>query len=334
MFQLASPVWLVLLLLPLLIYATWRAKSRQNLWGAQLPFASRLRDGGGIAVTEPAGRWRYAILALLWALLVFALSNPLWLGPLAHGQRAGRNIMVALDLSGSMATQDMQYHDQYYTRLAMVKRVAKTFIDQRNQDRIGLILFGSQAYLQTPLTFDHAALQLMLADATVGLAGQRTAIGDAIGLAIKRLLRYPEQSRVLVLLTDGMNNAGSTLPMDAARVAKENRVKIYTIGLAGGKMPMQTIFGTQMVDTRGDLDERTLQQIATLTGGVYFKASSGEDLAKVYRTLDQLESTTHQPQYARPITALFYWPLGLALVISFLWALWVCVRLRRHQEVV
>ena len=182
---------------------------------------------------------------------------------------------------------------------------------------MGLILFGSQAYLQAPLTFDRRTVRTWLDEARIGIAGKNTAIGDAIGMAIKRLRQRPAQSRVLILVTDGANNAGQIDPLTAARLAAEEGVKIYPIGI--GADPEQTgSLGILGVNPSLDLDEPALKALAETTGGQYFRARDGEELLKIKDTLDTLEPVEQQPTQARPAQALYSGPLALALVLSLL----------------
>ena len=201
----------------------------------------------------------------------------------------------------------------------------ETFIEQRKTDRLGLILFGSQAYLQTPLTFDHQTLQQLLKEAQIGIAGPRTAIGDAIGLALKRLKDRPSDSKVLILLTDGANTAGEISPVQAAELAAQKGLRIYTVGVGADEMVLPGIFGSRFgrraINPSADLDETTLKEIAEITGGQYFRAKNTDELRRIYELLDELEPAEADPEVFRPINSLFYWPLGLVFVISGLLAL-------------
>jgi Ca-activated chloride channel homolog len=257
----------------------------------------------------------------IWSLLLLSAANPQWLGKSYDLPRSGRDILLAIDISGSMEIPDMELNNQTTDRLNVVKQVAQRFVQQRAGDRVGLILFGSRAYLQTPLTFDLKTIQAMLNDATVGLAGPQTAIGDAIGLAIKHLRKYNQDSKVLILLTDGVNNSGWVAPLDAAKVAADYGIRIYTIGLGSNQMLLPSRFGTQLLNPSFELDETTLQEIAGITKGVYFRAENPQDLANVYRHLNQLEPRMGNKEIFRPKTPLYPWPLGLALLLSWLWAL-------------
>ncbi len=320
MFNFAWP-WL-LLILPLPLLVRWLLPPFSTRSAAiKIPFFNALRT------TIGSSRWHFSnatnlgrliLASLIWILLVLAAAGPQWLGKPINLPRKGRNIMLAVDLSGSMATPDMTWHGKPATRLQVVKQVADRFIQQRVGDRLGLILFGTRAYLQTPLTFDRTTVQQMLNDATVGLAGPRTAIGDAVGLAIKRLQHYPNDSRVLILLTDGGNNSGHVLPIDAAKVAAKEHIRIYTVGLGAERMVVQGIFGPQVVNPSAGLDEKMLQAVAKITGGLYFRAKNPQDLAHVYHSLDQLEPIASGKATYRPITQLYPWPLGLAFLLVLL----------------
>ncbi len=270
--------------------------------------------------TRPRSRLRLVLATLTWLLLVLAAARPQLIGETVHLPVTGRSLMLAVDLSGSMQNEDMQIGRQQVDRLTAVKQVAGEFIKKRKGDRIGLILFGDQAYLQAPLTFDRKTVITLLDEAQIGLAGQKTAIGDAIGLAIKRLSKEPARNRVLILLTDGANTAGSIDPLKAADLAASEGVRIYTIGIGGGEMLVRTPFGVQRI-THSDLDEDTLKAIAGKTGGRFFRARDTAQLAKIYDLLDRIEPVSKDEQTWRPVDELYAWPLGAALLLSVLIAL-------------
>lgn len=327
MFSWVWPYAFVLVLLPALIWLlTPRAKSLQGL-ALKVPFFQRLQQiqrvgfGNGL---HGHFSWRYLLLILIWLLLVCALAGPQWLGAPITSAQQGRDLVLAIDLSGSMRTPDMIYDGEAMTRIAAVKKVAGDFIAKRAGDRLGLVLFGSRAYLQTPLTFDHKTVQLMLNDATIGLAGERTAIGDAIGLAVKRLMQYPKESRALILLTDGGDNASAVKPLAAAEVAKQQGIKIYTIGIGAESMTVQGVFGPQIVHPTSDLDIDGLKAIAKATGGQFFRAINANALDGIYAKINQLEPTLGDAQTIRPRTPLYPWPLGVAILLSLLLALSYC----------
>lgn len=201
------------------------------------------------------------------------------------------------------------------SRLHAVQKLFGDFIEGRRGDRVGLILFGTRAYLQAPLTFDRHTVRIWLDEALIGIAGKDTALGDAIGLAVKRLRQRPAESRVLVLITDGANTAGEISPQTAAKLAAEEQVKVYTIGI--GADPKQGgVAGLFGLNPGLDLDEPALKAIAESTGGEYFRARNGEELQRISDSLDQLEPVEQKPTQARPAIALYRWPLLLALLIS------------------
>ena len=260
------------------------------------------------------------LLALTWLALVVAACRPQWIGEPIAIPTSGRDLLLAVDISGSMEEADMQVGNDLVDRLSVVKTVVGDFVERRSGDRLGLILFGSNAYLQTPLTFDRKTVNTLLQEALIGFAGKATAIGDAIGLGVKRLKDRPENARVIILLTDGANTSGEVEPLKAAQLARAYQVKIYTIGMGADEVLRRTLFGTRRVNPSVDLDEKTLSSIAQLTGGEYFRARSPEDLARIYARLDELEPVAQDKETFRPTKALFHWPLGIAFIASFLLA--------------
>ena len=262
--------------------------------------------------------WRQqAPFLLLWLMLLTAAARPQWLGEPLPIAASGRDLLVAVDVSGSMDFPDMQWNDEDVSRLSLVQHLLGDFLESRDGDRVGLILFGSQAYLQAPLTFDRRTVRVWLDEARIGIAGKNTAIGDAIGLALKRLRMRPAQSRVLILVTDGANNGGEIDPLTAAKLAANEGVKIYPIGI--GADPEES-GATALLGGNPtlDLDEPELKVIAEVTGGRYFRARDGRELQAIKDTLDQLEPVTQQPTQARPAQALYQWPLAFALLLSIL----------------
>jgi len=281
----------------------------------KVPFLEDFSD----AETRAASRteqWPLLVAAIAWLLLVIACTRPQWLGEPIEQAVSGRDLMLAVDLSGSMEVKDFVINNKTVDRLTAIKWVAGDFINRRAGDRLGLILFGTQAYLQTPLTFDRKTVATLLDEAVIGLAGDNTAIGDAIGLGVKRLKNQEVNSRVLILLTDGANTAGEVTPLKAAELAAEHQLKIYTIGIGADEMLVRSFFGSHKVNPSQDLDEATLTAIAEKTGGVYFRARNTDELEKIYRLLDQLEPVEKDKQYFRPRTELYYWPLSVALMLA------------------
>lgn len=264
-------------------------------------------------VVSQARKWPLLLAILAWILLVFSVMRPQWMGDPIEQAISGRDLMLAIDLSGSMEEQDFMIKDTRVDRLTATKHVAEQFIGRRVGDRLGLILFGTQAYLQTPLTFDRTTVVTLLQESALGLAGENTAIGDAIGLAVIRLRKQQADSRVLILLTDGANTAGEVTPIKAAELAAEIGLKIYTIGIGADEMMVRSFFGSRKVNPSRDLDEKTLKAIAEKTGGHYFRARNTQEMDKIYQLLDKLEPVEKDKQYFRPKNDLFHWPLGIAL---------------------
>jgi len=259
--------------------------------------------------------WPLWMAVIAWLLLVTASSRPQWLGEPVALPISGRDLLLAVDLSESMQETDFEIQGERVDRLTAAKSVAQDFIKRREGDRIGLVLFGEQAYLQTPLTFDRDTVLTMLDEAQIGLAGRATAIGDSIGLAIKRLRENKTGNRVLILMTDGANTAGEVDPLQAADLAAREGLTVYTIGIGADEMLVRNLFGTRRVNPSADLDEQTLQAIADKTGGRYFRARDVAELEAIYQLLDELEPVERDPQMFRPIKTLFYWPLAAALLL-------------------
>ncbi|MBP1473856.1 VWA domain-containing protein [Frateuria sp. MAH-13] len=254
-------------------------------------------------------------LALAWVCLVAAAARPQWVGPPQAQQRSGRAMLLAIDLSGSMRTEDMHLAGQNVSRFEAVETIASDFIARRAGDELGLVLFGSRAFLVTPLTYDLDAVRAQLKGSAVGLAGTETAIGDAIAVAVKRLAGLPQQARVLVLLTDGVNNAGNIAPEQAAAAAKAAGVRVYTIGVGATQMRVPDFFGMRLVNPSADLDEAMLTRIAQDTGGRFFRATDTHELAAAYQTIDTLEPMPQHGPVLRPRHELFRVPLGAAMLL-------------------
>ncbi len=275
--------------------------------------------------------WRLMALSLAWALLLAAVARPQFTGEPVNLPTTGRDLMLAVDISGSMATEDMEIDGEYVERLTVVKAVIANFAEARVGDRIGLVLFGTNAYLQAPLTFDVKSVNRLLIEAPVGIAGGKTAIGDAIGLAVKRLRLRPQDDKVLILLTDGANNVGEVEPRIAAELAARDNIRIYTIGVGAEEMRMPGLLGRisgRTTNPSADLDEETLQAIADATGGQYFRAKDPRALMEIYALIDQLEPVEQEAEIFRPVQALYYWPLGGCLL---LWILVLLADFRRHR---
>ncbi|MBF0626339.1 MAG: VWA domain-containing protein [Magnetococcales bacterium] len=303
---LALPLpWLARRLLP-----PGEAPAGGALW---VPFFQLLADLARAAPAGPPGRRTWGLALGIWLLLTGAALRPQWLQDPTGRPTSGRDLMLAVDLSESMLTDDFLYQGQRIDRLRAVKAVTAPFIRRRGGDRLGLILFADQAYLQTPLTFDTHTVAGMLEETVVGLVGKRTAIGDGIGLALKRMRHRPQPSRALILLTDGQNTAGEVDPLRAAQVAAQEGVRIHTIGIGA---PRQGGLAGFLGLTQGtELDEATLREVARLTGGTYFRAQDPESLEGIYQELDRLEPTLADQENFLLRTELFPWLLGPAFLL-------------------
>ncbi|MGQ7843344.1 vWA domain-containing protein [Granulosicoccus sp. 3-233] len=313
--------WWALWLLPLPVLVYFGLPARQKTPGRALRVPDSRPYESLTQTSVPASRrhWlRLLLLGLAWCALLLAVARPQSYGEPVGVPLSGRDLMLCIDISGSMREADLYAGNNRATRMAVVKQVASDFVARRDGDRIGLVMFGSQAYVQTPLTLDHATVQHFLAEAAVGLAGRSTAIGDAIGLAVKRLRERPEASRVIILLTDGENSAGVVDPLAAARLAADNNIRIHAIGVgADAQSGFNAPFGARTTE----LDEETLKAISQSTGGQYFRARNQRELATIYREIDRLEPTEQDAEEFRPLRELFAWPLSAALLFSVLWAL-------------
>ena len=274
--------------------------------------------GGGLR----GGNVRLWLMWAVWVLTVFAAARPQFVGEALSLPVSGRDLLMAVDLSGSMEEQDFEIGGNYVDRLTATKTVADEFVERRIGDRIGLILFGREAYLQTPLTFDRETVRTLLGESAIGLAGKETAIGDAIGLAIRTLEDAGVEAgrRVLILLTDGANTAGAVDPLKAAELAAQREMVIYTIGIGATALTVRGIFGVRQINPSADLDEEALTQIAALTGGQYFRARDTQELAEIYSILDQLEPAESDESGYRPVEEYFHWPLSVAALLALMFA--------------
>lgn len=308
--------WLLTALpLPLLIRYLIPAYKPVEQSALKVPFLEDFSGGETRAISQ-VRKWPLLLSAIAWLFLVIACTRPQWLGEPIEQAISGRDLMLAVDLSASMEEQDFFINKKPVDRLTAEKGVAGDFINRRVGDRVGLILFGTQAYLQTPLTFDRKTVMTLLNEAVIGLAGDNTAIGDAIGLAVKRLKNEQANSRVLVLMTDGANTAGEVTPIKAAELAAAQHLKIYTIGIGADEMIVRSFFGNRKINPSVDLDEKTLIKIAESTGGQYYRARNTDELNNIYMRLDELEPVEKDKQYFRPRSELYFWPLSFALALA------------------
>ena len=297
--------------LPLLIHFFSRGESLQSS-AVRAPFAARWKNLSGAGRGAQASRGYWWLLWLAWMMLIAATARPQWIGEPIELPNTGRDLMLGLDLSGSMQIEDMQIGSRLVSRITAVKAIAADFTQRRKGDRVGLILFGTRAYLQAPLTFDLATVTQFIEEAQLGFAGEDTAIGDALGLAIKRLRERPAASRIFILLTDGQDTASTVDPMEAAALAAQLDVKIYTIGISRNL--------GRSGNGRAEVDEAMLNAVAESTGGRYFRATSPAELEAVYALLDELEPVEQEASTFRPKRALSWIPLLAALALATLLA--------------
>lgn len=313
MFELAMPWVFLAIPLPFILWFLLPRASLQLSVALKVPFFNAMMtlvEHEKNTITKQHYLW---LLLISWCFVLIALAGPRWVGtprPLAHDSY---NIMLALDISPSMGINDMTLNGRRVTRLSVVKRAARQFVEDRSGDKIGLILFGEQAYLLTPLTYDRHNVLMRLDDATVGLAGKSTSVGDALGLAIKRLQHVPAAGRMIILLTDGASNSGVIPPLKAAELARTDGIKVYTIGLHSEIDPQS--FSGMFLSSNGsaDLDEDTLKAVAKMTGGRYFRASNLQSLQRIYHYIDQMARVSQEQATVRPQHDYYPWFLAIGL---------------------
>ncbi|MCU7960201.1 MAG: VWA domain-containing protein [gamma proteobacterium symbiont of Bathyaustriella thionipta] len=345
-FEFQWPWMALLLLLPPLVYWLWIRhphtqdedlnSQRQTLLH---PALAHLQESYHARRPRmPVSRRLQLLLPLLlWLLLTLAMMRPQWLEPWEETRSEGYDLMLVVDASHSMEAMDFTRNNQPLTRMAVLKGVMDKFIASRQGDRIGLIVFGSQAYTISPLTYDLDAVRLQLQEVTANIAGQGTAMGDAIGLAVKKLRERPPGSRVLILIADGENTAGSIPPLQAARLAQQEGVRIYAIGVGSDREQVPILEGGRLLN-RSDLglDEQVLRDIATAAKGAYFRATDTSALEEIYAQIDQLEKSHSTSRTVMIPHPLYVWPLALALLILLLQGLFPDARLRtwaKHEHV-
>ncbi len=319
MLSLAWPWALLLLPLPLLLRKLVPEATSMQEAGLKVPSFSGFQMLSGRSETEQLVNWRFWVALIAWILLVTAAARPERIGDELEVPVSGRNLMLAVDLSGSMDQKDFELASRRVDRLTATKAVAKDFIRRREGDRIGLILFGERAYLQVPLTLDRETVIVLLEEAFIGLAGEKTAIGDAITLAVKRIHESEQDGsdQVLVLLTDGANTAGEVDPVKAAELALQVGLRIYTIGIGADQLEVASLVGgRRRINPSADLDEETLTQIAELTGGRYFRATDTATLQDIYSLVDDLEPVEVPESGFRRVKSLYYLPLGGAIGLA------------------
>ncbi len=315
--------WWVLLALPLPVLVRWGLSARAEGESAALKVPRLMPHHSVTEQRKQSNRVVLMISFLAWTALIIAAAQPRWLGEPVSIPSKGRELMLAVDLSGSMKIDDMQINGQQVNRLTMIKAVLNDFIKRRVGDRLGLILFADTAYMQAPLTYDRETVSTLLNEAVIGLIGEQTAIGDAVGLAVKRFDEKEDTNRVIILLTDGQNTAGNITPAQAKELAVASNTTVYTIGVGADEMLIENFFGSRRVNPSQDLDESMLSDLAESTGGKYFRARDANELDAIYSMLDELEPVEGDERKMRPLTALYYYPLALALLLSAIPAIFV-----------
>lgn len=317
MFRFASPyAFLLLAIIPLVVW--YRRRQRPAAMAATAVYAvGEIKPSPALALH----RAMPLLYSLMLVLLITALARPQWGTRRMPVTTEGINIVLAMDLSGSMGAMDFSHNGRPVTRLEAVKLVVQDFIARRGGDRIGLVVFGSQAYTQLPLTQDYQTIAAILERLDIGAAGPNTAIGDAIGISLKRIADIKSRTNIIILLSDGRSNSGELEPQTAADIARDKGIKIYTIGVGGtGRAPFlvdDPIFGKRQVYQQVELDEATLRNIADTTGGLYFHARDLEGLKKIYATIDTLEKTkVEAPSFAEYNELYLYFLLPAFILLS------------------
>ena len=322
--------WWGLLLLPL----PWLARARLPPGRVrQLALAVPLlrgRQPKAVTLGSASMHSRALWLWIFWICLVLAASRPFWLGEPLSRTVSGRDLMLAVDISGSMNETDMTINERAASRIDVLKLVVGKFVERREGDRLGIILFGTNAYTYVPLTFDLDALGKLLADVSTGLAGRHTAIGDAIGLALKSMRNQQSRHKVLILVTDGSNTAGFENPIVAAQAAAQQGLTIYTIGIGTDRETLEEIYGVNNIPTGVALNEPVLASIADVSNGQYFRATNLAALEQIYHELDAIEAIEYEYQSHRPREELYWLPLALGLAVMTFYLL---LELRRAEAV-
>jgi len=342
MFEFQWPWMAILLLIPLIVWVrrvnraihSMDRQERQvtllypHLYNLQSAFSTRRPD------MTFGSRIYYTLLALLWIALTVALMRPQWLEPYTEQRTEGYDLMLAVDASLSMEALDFSVDGRQVSRMQVVKGVMDRFIAGRLDDRVGLVIFGSQAFVLSPLTLDREAVRHLLADLVPRIAGDGTAMGDALGLGVKKLRERPPGSRVMLLIADGENTAGTIPPLEAARLAAAEGVRIYAIGVGSDRDEVPIMEDGRLI-TRTDLgfDEEVMRRIAQITGGEYFRATDTSALETIYQRIDELEKSEAESRTVMIPHPLYRWPLGLALLALLLLGLFPGGRPRRIQGV-
>lgn len=321
MFIFSSPIYLILLIfIPLAEFYRRRLAGRPLLCMSSAE-ALRISPSFFLKTAWIVPAIKYAALLLM----IVAMARPQWGTRQVDVLTEGINIILAVDVSGSMAALDFRREGKIVNRLEAVKGVIEDFIAKREGDRIGVVVFGSQAFTQVPLTRDYHTIAYVMDRLEIGAAGTETAIGDAIGISLKRLKDIKSKSNIIILLTDGQSNAGDLSPEAATRIARESGVKIYTIGVGTkGKAPFllkHPLFGEQFVYRRVSMDEAALTRMARECGGMYFRADDTAELARIYEMIDRMEKTEVKVKTFAEYRELYPFFLVPAFILLAVWIL-------------
>ena len=290
----------------------------QTMGAIRVPFWDRLNQSGTGKQVSDNNAFSKFLTIMAWVCLVVASMRPIWWGQPIVNQQSAHNIMLALDVSGSMQEQDFDVNNQPVTRLQMLKLLSDAFIESRRGDHLGLVIFGSEAYTYAPLSPDIATLRELLGEVGIGIAGTQTAIGEALALAVQGVASVPTDSQIVILMSDGASNAGRVSVEEAVKLAVGQGIKVYTVGIGSDAQMIQDFFGLIQVNPSQNLDEKTLKSIAEQTGGRYFRAKSTRELAQIYDFINQLEPVDKEAEWIRPRKELFYVPLMLAMLLLLL----------------
>lgn len=309
---------LLLLLLPVLAWLQGRRGQNSAFLYSSVQLVKPI---SGLSRSR-AGRILLMLRWLSLALFIIALAQPRLIKGESSRRASGIDIVIALDLSGSMASEDFELNRQRVNRLTIAKDVLQKFIMQRPADRIGLVAFAGKAYVASPLTFDHDFLLQNLERLRLGMIEDRTAIGSGLTSSLNRLRDLKSKSKIVILMTDGQNNAGKVPPLTAAEVAQTLKIKVYTIGVGTrgtAPMPYVNVFGQKdYQQVKVDIDEETLTQVAERTGGKYFRADNSENLRKIYAEIDRLEKTDFEVKKYQQFEELFHWVILSGLFVLLL----------------
>ena len=314
MFEFEYPLLAILAFIPFIFRLFSALKKKSGVTQILHPNIANLQAAFSEGVNNRVSI-KEIIIYLIWFCLVLALMHPQLVNKKVNIKNKGRNIMIAADLSGSMRALDFSTDSEYIVRLDVLKQTTASFIEKRTGDRIGLVLFGDHAYLHVPLTSDLKSVNEMLNNSMIGMAGESTAIGDAVGLAVKKLRDFSSDASTIILLTDGENMSGTLDPVRAAKISSQYNIKIYVIGIGkSGVAPVADDRG-QIHKMQVRIDEKTLKNIAKITGGKYFNVTNKDIMAKIYDEINQLEKIENEAREFLIRKQLYRIPLGIAMLL-------------------